>query len=524
MLEFLRRQSKPIMITVAAVIIIAFTFWGGVSRGSRGQVTPESTAIRVSGREYTFVDVNRLQRTFELARQTGLPGTSRDFAQDVVGLHFQHASQKTGGALGYENAPFDYGINIIVLRNALEQFGIRPSDAEVQAAFQKLPAFATNGQYNPEIAREFENWIRGRGFSQDELYDVIRDSIGLQRLQQIVAGNIVSGPGMVDRFYASAFSTIKAATIPFPLEDFKKKAEVSEDDLKKYFEENKDGYKSEEKRALTLVLFPKPDTAAMNAEATVKAQHEYQEKVQKFAEKVVEPNANLAAEATAAKGEVRQIAAFARTSPPDEFKEEQKLVTAIFRNVPKDAAVSDPVQTAKGYAFFQVTTVDEPKPLELKDVKDKVREVLVSQKAAEAMSKAANDTRKKVEEAVKGGKSFADAAKDAGVTPQVLAEFSAANPPGDLSIGYRIAQESQFTAPGNFAKEILESENGVSLLFVLSKELRKNPEGVTSKTMITNSLDQMTKQDIFRAWFEERYKDSRIDSGKLLNVALSSER
>ncbi|MEZ0273576.1 MAG: SurA N-terminal domain-containing protein [Roseimicrobium sp.] len=524
MLEFLRRQSKPIMIAVAAVIIIAFTFWGGNTQRGKGELSPESTAIRVAGRDYSFVEVNRLQRSFELAKQTGLPGVSRAFGQDMVGLHFQHASQKTGGALGYKDAPFDYGINLIVLRNALEKFGIRASDAEVQAAFQKLPIFSTNGQYNPEIAREFEQWIRTREFTQDELYDVIRDSLGLQRLQQIVAGNMVSGPGMVDRFYASAFSTIKAATIPFPLEDFKKKVEVSEDDMKKYFEENKDGYKTEEKRAVTFVLMPKPDTAAMNAEGTVKAQREYQEKVQKFAEKVVEPKVNLAAAATEAKGEVRQIAAFARSAPPEEFKEEQKLVAAIFRNDPEKALVSDPVLTSKGYAFFQVTAVEKPKPQELKDVKDKVREVLVNQKAAEAMSKAANDTRKKVEEAIKAGKTFADAAKEAGVTPQVLAEFSPANPPSDLSIGYRIAQEGQFTAPGNFSKDILESENGVSLLFVISKELRKNPEGATPKTMITNSLDQLTKQDIFRAWFEEQYKNSRIDSGKLLNVALSNER
>ena len=108
--------------------------------------------------------------------------------------------------------------------------------------------------------------------------------------------------------------------------------------------------------------------------------------------------------------------------------------------------------------------------------------------------------------------------------PKFDAMFSASNPPMDLSIGYRIAQEAQFTAPGSFAKEILRSENGVLLLFVLSKDLRKNPESAGSKTMISTSLDRMMQQDVFRAWFEEQYKNARINSSTLLQVAVSNER
>jgi hypothetical protein len=151
--------------------------------------------------------------------------------------------------------------------------------------------------------------------------------------------------------------------------------------------------------------------------------------------------------------------------------------------------------------------VEEPKPLELKDVKDKIREVLVRQRATEAMTKAANEARAKLEAAIKGGKSFADAAKEAGLTPQVLAEFSAANPPTDLSIGYAIAREAQFTAPGTFAKE-----------------LRKNPEGASTKTMIATSLDRMAQQDIFRSWFKEQHRNADIKADTLLKMATDNAR
>ena len=65
--------------------------------------------------------MDKIQKTFQFAQQAGIPGVGRSYASDIVGLHFQHASQKTGGALGYQDAPFDYAINVLVLRDALGQ-------------------------------------------------------------------------------------------------------------------------------------------------------------------------------------------------------------------------------------------------------------------------------------------------------------------------------------------------------------------------------------------------------------------
>ena len=55
MLEFLRRQSKPIMIAVAAIIILAFSFWGGMTQPGPSGYAAESTALTVNGRDYSFI-------------------------------------------------------------------------------------------------------------------------------------------------------------------------------------------------------------------------------------------------------------------------------------------------------------------------------------------------------------------------------------------------------------------------------------------------------------------------------------
>lgn len=528
MLEFFRRQSKLIMIAVTVVIVIAFVFWSGNTRPSDpGVVRPEDTAMSVHGREYSFVEAARLQRSYTIASQLGLPGVlgRGGFANEIIGMHLQYRNSNTGMPLTYEEVPMDYCVNLLVLRDALQRYGIRASDAEAKEYFRRLPAFNENGQFNPETAKQYLQMIGSRGFREDDIYEVLRDAIGFQRVFQIVAGNVVSSPAMVERYYAGAFSTIKAATIPFPLEDYKKKVEVAPEEIKTYYEEKKAGYKSDEKRAVTLVVFPRPDDKGKDAEAKVKADQAYNEMIQKFSEKVLTPNVNLEAEATATKeAEIRPIATFAMSAPPEEFKEETDLVDAIFNNDPERLPISDPIPTKKGYAFFKVTKIEEPKQQELKEVEAKVREVLVIQKATVAMTKAANDARAKLEAAIKGGKKFEEAAKEAGLTPQNVAEFSAVNPPPDLADGYKFGGAAQFTAPGNFAKEVIETENGLVLLYVVAKELRKSEESAATRLRVATSLDGLARQDVFRMWFERARTDAAPETDALFRTALGQAR
>ncbi len=533
MLEFLRRQSKPIMIALATVIIIAFVFWGGYTQPVEpGRVRAEDTVLTVAGRDYSYIEVSKLQQSFMVASQLQLPGIGipgifgrGGFASEVTALKFALGDAKTFMPLAFEDAPVDYGLNLLVLRKSMEKLGIRVTNAEAKELFRTLPVFNENGQFNPEYAREFLRFIGSRGYSEEDVYGVLRDVIGLQRLYQLVAGNIVANPTVVDRYYASAFSTVKAATIPFPLDDFKKKAEVTEKDIKDYYDQEKGKYLTEEKRAVTLISFPKPDTKGKDAEGTVKAEREFQEKVQQFSELVLKPGVNLEEEAKKTKiAEVKTLPAFAQDAPPAELKEEAELVTSIFRNDPKTLPISDPVTTSKGYAFFAVTTVEQPKQQELKDVEAKIREVLVSQKATVAMTKAANDARAKLEEAIKGGKKFEDAAKEAGLTPQMLAEFSVVNPPPDVAYGFKFGGAAQATAPGHFAKDVVETDNGVLLLFVISKELRKSEEAAAMKSRMASFQDQRARQDYFRAWFEKERENSSMKLETLQNLAMSESR
>jgi hypothetical protein len=523
MLEFLRHQTKPIMFTLAVIIIVAFTFWGGSTRSGAGRngISPEDTMMTVLSSDYTLADLSHLQRSYRIASELGLPGVQDYFARELYQLKYTYGDRKTGGPLMLDDAPIDFAANLVVLRDALAKTGISASDDEVQQVFRTLGQFQVNGQFDRDRAVAYERNLGERGIKLSDVYDTIRDSIGFQKLYTVVSRNVVSSPKVASEFYAFVHQTIKAASIPFALDDFKKGAKVTDEEIGKYFEENKDNYQSPEIRTVSYVLVEKPNTEGKNAEDTVKARNAYNEKLANLAAAVIAPKADFDAEVKKAGLQVKTVAPFSMEAPPEEFKKDFELLRAIFTNIPSTHAVSDPVPVEKGYVIFKVTNIASPAQQELKDVKDKVRETLVEQKATEAMQKAANDAKAKLEAAIKAGKKFDVAAKEAKFTPQMLGDFSPAEPLTNLSNGRDIAREAMGTPAGSFTKP-LATQNGIILVHVLSKELRKSADSAAQKQSLAANVDERTQADLFHGWFDQRYEAAGVKfDPAILNSSLS---
>ncbi|MEY4483112.1 MAG: hypothetical protein RL693_564 [Verrucomicrobiota bacterium] len=510
MLEFFRKHQGTFWIVITVVVIVSFTFWGGQTQRGDRKATGTETAFTIYGNTYSFDEMSRLERNYELAMRLGLRG----FAET---LSFITQKYQIEGRV-----PFDFALNLLVLRKELEKNGIHATDAEVKQEFKKMPAFQVNGQFDGSRADFFENELGTLGFRQADLYQLLRDWIGLQKLQKLVAANYVAPSFVAKQYYSAGYQTIKVATIPFATETFKATANVSPEELKKYFEEKKDTFKTQEKRAFSYVFIEKPNVEKLNAEDTVKARNAFGVKVNDFAAASIEPNANFEALAKAAGFEVKNVPLFSIDAPPAELKDDYALLVEVFRNTPSVHPVSDPIESSKGYFVFKVTQIEEPKPEEFAAVEGKIRDTLVAQKAQEALMKAVNDARKQIEDAMKAGKKFEDAAKDAKLTPQMLPEFSPANPPTDLSNGSEIAAEAEKTPVGQFTKP-LSTENGVILVHVVAKELRKREDGDKSKAGIEKSLSTFNQRNIFRAWFEGRRNDAKEDANTLLRRAAAGQ-
>ena len=538
MLQFLRHQTKPIMITLAAIIIIAFTFWGGsMKTGSGGQqmASADDTAFTLYGQEYSFAEKARLERSFELARSLQM----FDFLQGLMS-----ASRKF--QIEGERIPFDITVNHLVLRKELERNGIRASDAEAQAEFKKLRAFRnpTTGEFDVAQVEMFQKNLGSYGMTDADVLNLMRDAVGLRKLQKLVSGNYVESKKIVDQFYTATYQTIKAASITFPLETYKKAAQVSDEDIKKYFESKKDEFKTAESRAFSYAVLkkpdldPKPEAKKDDAKKDEKKEepkplsederrnelNKYSKLVNDFSTASIKAGAKFEDIAKEFKVEIKAVPAFTRDTPPDAIKEEFTLLMDVFSNDPKTHPISEPVEMKDGsYAFLTVTKVEQPRQQELKEVEAKIKETLVAQKGQELMTKAASDARKAIEEAVKGGKKFEDVVKEQKLESQALPEFSPSEPLKDLPNGREIAGNTEKTAPGKFT-EALNTDKGLMIVYVISKELRKREDSAKLREDLANNYGEYSQSTLFRAWFDRRRDEAKVDASPLLQRAASTKR
>lgn len=510
MLEFFRRHRGAFLTTLTTVIILSFSVWGGWRKsGMAGQRSLDDVAFTLYGKDYSHLELQRLDRYQQLYYMLGM------YDMLELGSVAEGIKSRDPGAPSY-----DFAGNLLILRAKALDYGIAVSFEEAKKKLESLPRFQKEGKYDQETAANVEKNLGAYGFTGDDLIEVAKDSIAYEKLQTVVGANYSPSSLAVTKSYTSKQQTIKASTIQFILDDFKKKAEVKDDEIEKYYDQNKDNYKTPEKRSVAFVLFARPQADPKAAEekdekkkadAAKKLADDttaYENLASSFDAEFKKPGSDinkLAADFKKQKADlkVETLPAFERATPPDSIKDETKVVDEVFRRALTPGSSSEPVEGAKGYYFCKILTVEEPKLQEMKDVKDKIKEVLVAQKAQEAMTKAANDARTAINDALKAGKKLDDVLKEKNLKAEVLPEFAAGNPPPGNPQGKAIADAAAETPAGAVAKTKapISNDKGEILVVVNAKELRKRDDADTLKKSEESGLASTGRRDLFKSWF-----------------------
>lgn len=499
MLEFFRRHRGAFLITLTVIIIVSFSFWSGWRTDATRAVaaSPGDKMLRVYGNDYTLANTQRFGRLLEATQYLRM----EDLGQ---ALQFIAQAPETQGA--------DAIINLIILQEEMKRLKIHPSDQEARAELESLPALQENGKFSPQQASSMESMLGMFGLDGKDMLELARLNIGFRKIQELIAANYEPSPLEVEKIYAQRQQTLKIQTVDFKLEDFKKAVEIKDEDIQKYYDENKETYKSEAKRAVSYVVFEKPkDLDKKTPEERTKLQKEVIDRVNAFTNESQKEGADLAkiAAAEATKAKVETLPLFARSTPPDALKSEPALVAAIFRHNKDSQAISDPVSGDKGYYLFAVTEVVEPKQQELAEVKDKVKDVLVGQKAQEAMSKAVNDAREALRKGLADNKKIEDLAKELKLTVSPVRELTIAEPAQDLPNAFDIAREGQDTAAGEVTKAV-DTDTGAMLVYVAAKELRKRDDSADLRKNVAERVTFGERRMLFGAWFNRKREEAKV--------------
>lgn len=502
MLTQIRHIQKGTLIVVTVLIVISFAFLYSDFDFVRGTVGKQDCVVKVYNRCYRQKEAQKLASHFDVALELGM----YDFAMVLFGENRQ------------DRDPTDFMMSLVILRKEAERMGIQPTATEIKEAIPQLPLFQ-----QPWVnAAYVQNSILGpNGFTDGDLAGLVKDYLSFQKLRSLIGAGLEAVPSEAARLYTKSNQRYTASVVRFDRAEFTKEIKITDEEIKTYFEENKEDLNSEAKRSFDFVKFiPKPEAEGATNEEKAKANLAFANAVNRAYSDLAEDGAEFVKVAGQYAGEkaeftmeLGKLEPFSPAEPVEMLKDEQAVLEAIFSPAQQIDAVTVPLQVEGGaYYVFHYSTLVEPVPLTLEEATPAIREALTSTKSNRAVSDAASAALAKLNEAVKGGKSFDEAAKGLGLKPETLPNFSESEPPADLEdAGLIVGAVSELAAKEISSVTDRPGGLGSLLVYVDKIEIYKDEELESKRDSLAATVENQLDRTLFTAWFNQR----RAESGSL---------
>jgi parvulin-like peptidyl-prolyl isomerase len=166
--------------------------------------------------------------------------------------------------------------------------------------------------------------------------------------------------------------------------------------------------------------------------------------------------------------------------------------------------VSDPIRTPQGFAFITVLAKQDPYVPKLDEVKAKVRDALLKEKAVEAARQKAAS----LSATLKGG-DFEKAAKEAGLEVKTTDLIARGAPIADLGVSPAVDAVA-FTLPVNGVSDPVVTDNGAAVVKVLEKNNAAAGEFDKQKDTLKTEMLNERKQRFYASYMANARKRMNI--------------
>ncbi|MEY2598437.1 MAG: Chaperone SurA [Verrucomicrobiota bacterium] len=497
MINLIRRFQQPLLIALTVVVIVAFVIIYGGPGASLSKLGSDSVG-KIYGRNVTPVEYRSIMRQFQVCQSLGM---------------FDLILPLTQSARTMQEAVDNYVWNTLVLRHEARALGVVPTENQIADTIQKLPAFLNQGKFDHNRYQVMlQMQLSPRGMNAQGFEELITDYLRLQAVRDVLAASSTPAPDELLTAYSRQYQKAEASVARILREEIASSITLSDEDIQKAFEERKDSLKTPEKRTVQYVFFPLPTPATPDApRPDAESIQKLLDKASDFAGSLLAPGAQLEELAKNAQLEVNITPAFAATERIEALGNQRKIVEAAFQLTPEKPA-SEPLDAPKGYFVLYLKDILPAKALSLEEAKPQLTESLKKDRTRETLAIKAAEARKKIDEALKAGKPFAEAAQAAGLKVEALEAFSRTESKfsgPDASLIQNAAlelKEGQLSTP-------LEGADGTLLLF-LSKRLPIDPADVEKKREILSPmLETQRTEGLLAEWMEQR----RNQAGLLLS-------
>lgn len=294
-LEFIRKNSILVIIVIVGVGagLLMMDYAGKSSAFSRdfyikvngtGYSYPETIAMGENGKEFL---VSLLHATSELTEDFDTDGDGLYNEQEAAAMkawevehpeivEFYERLQKIYSAWAYGvtgKTEENMAINRAVLHEEAKALGIHPSEKQIDDYLRTMPPFKQkDGSFNLELYQRLSGMRKGiaNRVQEEAFRGVIADMIIWEGLDSLVSDR-VSFSSKTELAQVDAFlQSVSGRTAWLPEGAVPPPADPTDEELRAWWEEHKEAYKSEERRVVSVyTLSPGKDSNMENLLTTV---------------------------------------------------------------------------------------------------------------------------------------------------------------------------------------------------------------------------------------------------------------
>ena len=309
MIENIRKYTG-LMIVVLVLLFIGLVFLGDTARNSfAGRPVMEVNGVAVSQKEFDRMSGNALQIPSALAQASPLSQSSKVIASHYLGDSVLANPMTSAASILTEMTEYLQGsdpgrflANRIAVREAGLDYGATPGPDEVESFIEKVLFADQDGNFDQVAFSEFMEKKIGRlGIGSRGFNEYIRDLLTAQNIAKILGAGIAVDSSTAATHYSLDKQNITAQQVTLDMLDFEKDLKPTEEEIKAFYEENKENYFSDELRKTTYI-FAEPDwQAAYDKQEEEKAKAAEEER--KAAEEAKKKAEEAKADAEKKKGE-----------------------------------------------------------------------------------------------------------------------------------------------------------------------------------------------------------------------------
>ena len=498
MFTTIRKHQRWLMTLIAAMTIIAFAWLYNTTDLER---VGSNIVAKIYGRDVMQVDIERAVRNYQLALALGQFELVRDLA---------------GQARSEDEAANNFIWNLMILQHEAARLGVEPGTQAVVDKIKSLPVFQTEGQFDPlKYSNFMQEQLAPRGFTERQLESVIRDSLRLAGVKALVGSPAVLLPAET----SSALARIR----PLNLEVLRwnattaaKNVQVGDDELRRVFDERAKDLTVPEKRSVRYVFFGlSPDEGKLEGKERVEALQKVATATGDFAQGLSDGAGDFAAVAQKAGVSVQTTPLFAADGSTGGALagtdgEVVPAAAAVAFRLPPGGGDFEIVQAGKdGYAVIEVTAVEASRPMTFEEARADLRADLIAGKRDTMVRESAASGLTTLRSAMAGGKTFAEAAKEAGLKPEKVEGLSLFDT--DLEPAQRQLAASAMDLADGALGDFTPSPDGGFAVYVAGRGEVDEETAAKQRPMVEGSLLEGKQQLLFVQWLTTARQEAGLE-------------